>query len=207
MNTYTAALGIGCIVGIFLIRRFARPIPGALVALVTGIALSYAFDLEAKGVAVVGEVSTGIPVPGIPSVPFGDIVFLLTGAFGIVFLALARSIGAARAFGVRHDYDIDPNRRLIALGAANAGAGLFGGFPVDASSASRRRARRRATGRALVAHHGGARPRDRDRPCAVVREAPLAVLSAIVSRRSWASWISANCAGTSPGSGPTSCLR
>ena len=132
-NSYTAALGIGSIVGILLIKRFARRIPAALVALVVGIALSYGLDLEAKGVAVVGEVATGIPLPGIPSIPFGDIVFLLTGAFGIVFLALAESIGAARSFGVRHEYDIDPNQELIALGAANAGAGLFGGFSVDAS--------------------------------------------------------------------------
>jgi high affinity sulfate transporter 1 len=133
INTYAAALGIGSIVGILLIKRFARRIPGALVALVAGIALSYALDLEARGVAVVGEVSTGIPLPGIPSIPFGDVVFLLTGAFGIVFLALAESIGAARSFGVRHRYDIVPNQELIALGAANAGAGLFGGFSVDAS--------------------------------------------------------------------------
>ena len=57
----------------------------------------------------------------------------MTGAFGIVFLALAESIGAARSFAVRHGYDIDPDQELIALGAANAGAGLFGGFSVDAS--------------------------------------------------------------------------
>src|SRR3954454_18506653 len=65
VDPYTATLGIGCIVGIILIKRFARPIPGALVALIVGIASSYAFDLELKGVAVVGEVSTGIPLPGI----------------------------------------------------------------------------------------------------------------------------------------------
>ena len=35
--------------------------------------------------------------------------------------------------GIRHGYEIDPNQELIALGAANAGAGLFGGFSVDAS--------------------------------------------------------------------------
>jgi high affinity sulfate transporter 1 len=133
VNPYAASLGIGCVVGILLIKRFARRIPGALVALVVGIVLSYALDLAAHGVAVVGQVSTGLPVPGIPSIQFGDLVFLITGAFGIVFLALAESIGAARAFGIRHGYEIDPNQELIALGAANAGAGLFGGFSVDAS--------------------------------------------------------------------------
>ena len=133
LNPYTTVLGVGSLVGILALRRIAPRIPGALVALVVGIALSSLFDLPEKGVAVVGEVTTGIPLPGLPSIAFGDIVFLLTGAFGIVFLALAESIGAARSFAVRHRYGIDPDQELIALGASNAAAGLFGGFAVDAS--------------------------------------------------------------------------
>jgi sulfate permease, SulP family len=133
LNRYTAALGIVTVVGIVVLKRIAPRIPGALVALVLGIALSTFFDLPAKGVAVVGDVTTGVPVPGVPTIPFGDIVFLTAGAFGIVFLALAESIGAARSFAVRHGYEIEPDQELIALGAANAAAGLFGGFSVDAS--------------------------------------------------------------------------
>jgi high affinity sulfate transporter 1 len=133
VDPYTAALGIGSIVGILLIKRFAPRIPGALVALIAGIVLSTALDLAAKGVAVVGEVATGVPAPSIPRVPIGDLVFLITGAFGIVFLALAESIGAARAFAARHGYEVDPDQELIALGASNVASGLFGGFAVDAS--------------------------------------------------------------------------
>jgi high affinity sulfate transporter 1 len=133
VNQYAATLGIVTGIGIIVLRRVVPRIPGALVALVIGIVLSTALDLPAKGVAVVGDVTTGIPTPGLPPIPLGDVVFLAAGAFGIVFLALAESIGAARAFGVRHGYDIDPDQELIALGAANAAAGLFGGFVVDAS--------------------------------------------------------------------------
>ena len=133
VQAYTAALGVGSVIGMFVLKLLAPRIPGALVALVVGIALSVAFDLQAKGVAVVGDVSTGVPLPGIPQIPFGDVVFLVAGAFGIVFLALAESIGAARSFAVRHGYEIEPDQELIALGAANASAGLFGGFAVDAS--------------------------------------------------------------------------
>ena len=133
IDRYTAILGIGSAIGIVVLRRVARRIPGALVALVVGIVVSTLLDLPEKGVAVVGEVATGIPFPSIPNVPFGDLVFLIAGAFGIVFLALAESIGAARSFGARHGYEIDPNQELIALGVANTSAGLFGGFSVDAS--------------------------------------------------------------------------
>jgi high affinity sulfate transporter 1 len=133
LNPWTAWLGVGTVAGIALLRRFARRVPGALVALVAGIGLSTLLDLEAHGVAVVGDVVTGIPPLSIPRVPLGDIVFLITGAFGIVFLALAESIGAARSFATHHGYEVDPNQELVGLGAANVGAGLFGGFSVDAS--------------------------------------------------------------------------
>ena len=87
-----------------------------------------------------------MPLPGIPRVPFGDVVFLIAGAFGIVFLALAESIGAARSFAIRHGYEIDPDQELIALGAANAGRGCSAGLRSTPASASGRPARRRATG-------------------------------------------------------------
>ena len=129
----TAVLGVGSLVGILLLKRIAPRIPGPLIALIVGIALSTALDLSARGVEVVGEIQTGVPLPSIPRLPIGDLVFLITGAFGIVFLALAESIGAARSFGARHGYDIDPDQELVALGASNVASGLFGGFAVDAS--------------------------------------------------------------------------
>ena len=52
---------------------------------------------------------------------------------GIVFLALAESLGAGRSFASRHGYDLDPDQELVALGASNLATGMFGGFVVDAS--------------------------------------------------------------------------
>ncbi len=82
---------------------------------------------------MVGDVTTGIPLPSMPRIALGDLVLVVTGAFGIVFLAIAESIGAARSFASRHGYEVDPDQELIALGASNVGSGLFGGFVVDAS--------------------------------------------------------------------------
>jgi SulP family sulfate permease len=132
-NPWTVALGLGSLVLIFACRRFAPKIPGPLLALVIGIAAVQPLDLTALGVDVVGEIETGIPAPDIPSVSLNDLAILVTGAFGIVFLALAESLGAARIFATRSGYEIDPDQELIALGAANLSAGVFGGFAVDAS--------------------------------------------------------------------------
>ena len=48
-------------------------------------------------------------------------------------VAFAEAVGPANEFAREHGGKIDPNRELIALGAANAGAGLFSGFPIGSS--------------------------------------------------------------------------
>jgi MFS superfamily sulfate permease-like transporter len=54
----------------------------------------------------------------------------------LVFVALADSLGTARAFAAENHYQIDPDQELLAIGAANVGAGLFQGFSVGANSAT-----------------------------------------------------------------------
>jgi sulfate permease, SulP family len=132
-NPWTLAVGASALVLILVLRVLVPRLPGALVVLVLGIAASAILDLAAHGVAVVGEVGTGVPLPGLPNVSLSDYALLVAGAGGIVFLALAESLGAGRSFAARHGYELDADQELVALGAANLNAGLFGGFPVDAS--------------------------------------------------------------------------
>jgi SulP family sulfate permease len=132
-NPWTLAVGAGALALILVLRAISRKIPGPLIALVLGILAVNAFDLTAHDVSVVGDVGTGIPIPGLPRVSLLDLPFLAAGAAGIVFLAVGESLGAGRAFAARHRYEIDPDKELIGLGAANVSAGLFGGFTVDAS--------------------------------------------------------------------------
>jgi sulfate permease, SulP family len=133
LSPWTVALGLASLAIIFGCRRFVPRIPGPLVALIVGLVAVPLLNLTIRGVAVVGDVDTLIPQPDLPNVSPSDITFLFTGAFGIVFLALAESLGAARIFGSRNGYDIAPDQELIALGTANMAAGIFGGFAVDAS--------------------------------------------------------------------------
>jgi MFS superfamily sulfate permease-like transporter len=126
-------VGAGALLLILLLRRVDRRIPGALVALVMGIVAVPLFDLADRGVAIVGDVATLMPSIGLPNVGLGDLTYLVTGAAGVVFLAIGESLGAGRSFATRHHYAFDGDQELIALGAANASAGLFGGFIVDAS--------------------------------------------------------------------------
>jgi high affinity sulfate transporter 1 len=129
----TLAVGLLSLAIIGLLRRFAPRLPGSLIATVVGILLVVAFDLDALGVAVVGFIPTGLHGFGLPDVGLSDLTYLLAGAAGLVFLVVGESLSAARTLARRHREEIDADQELVALGAANSAAGLFGGFVVDAS--------------------------------------------------------------------------
>ena len=129
----SAALGAASLALILVLKRVAPRFPGSLVALVGGIVLVSAFDLAEKGVAVVGQVSTSIPLPGLPNVNLGQLTYLVAGALGLMVLASGESLGAARAYAARHRQRISADQELVALGASNLASGIFGGFAVDAS--------------------------------------------------------------------------
>ena len=97
-NVYALALGIGTIAIVLLFKRFKPLIPGALVALVLGTALSSLLQLNAQyGVSVVGVIPTGMSSFAIPSISLSAIPPLIVGAAGIVFLAVGETLGTGRA--------------------------------------------------------------------------------------------------------------
>jgi sulfate permease, SulP family len=133
-NIYTLALGAGTIVLILLIARFKPRIPGPVVALVLGILLSSLLQLNAKyGVAIVGEIPTGMASFTIPQISLSAIPFLIAGAFGIVFLAVGETLGTGRTYAAKYHYEVDADQELLALGAANVSSGLFQGITIDMS--------------------------------------------------------------------------
>src|SRR3954447_6250704 len=129
----SAALGAASLAVILVLKRVAPRIPGALIALVGGILLVSVLGLADKGVAVVGQVSTSIPLPGLPHVDLGQLTYLAAGALGLLVLASGESLGGARAYAARHHQLISADQELVALGASNLASGFFGGFAVDGS--------------------------------------------------------------------------
>ncbi len=129
----TFAVGAGTILVIVVLSRFLPKIPAGLIAVVLALVLSTWLDLEADGVSVVGEIPRGLPSYGLPDVGLGQVLDLMAGVAGIALLAFAESIAGARSLASRQGYEVDPNKELVALGAANIGAGLSQGFSVDAS--------------------------------------------------------------------------
>jgi sulfate permease, SulP family len=129
----TLIMGVVCLILLIALEHFFEKIPAALVALVFGIAISAIFGVEARGVAVVGNIPAGLAPPQWPAISLAQWGLLLPGAFGLALVAFAEAIGPSRAFAAAHKYEMDPNQEFIGLGMANVGAGLFQGFPIGSS--------------------------------------------------------------------------
>ena len=128
-----AAIGIVSLVLILVLQRFLPKLPAVLIAMVAAIIATTVFSLEAKGVVLVGVLPQGLPSFTIPQVEWSDLAPLIGGALGISLVALADTISTSSSFADRRGEDVDGNREMVGLGAANLAAGLFPGFPVSTS--------------------------------------------------------------------------
>ena len=134
-NTKLPALAIGaaCLIAIMVGRALAPRAPAILVAVVGATVAVSAFGIG-HVVAVVGPVPRGLPLPALPALHGADALELLIAALGISLVAFADTSVLSRTFAGRQGYRVNPNRELIALGAANLLAGLLQGFPVSSSA-------------------------------------------------------------------------
>jgi high affinity sulfate transporter 1 len=134
-ETVPAALGVGlgCLVLMLVLQRLVPSFPGVLAAVVLAIAAVHLFDLESRGVDVVGPMPQGAPPFALPSVSFEDLSLLLAAALGIVLVSLTDTISTASAFAAKVGAEVDGDREMVGVGAANIAAGLFQGFPVSTS--------------------------------------------------------------------------
>jgi high affinity sulfate transporter 1 len=136
-DVHGSTLVVGVLaLGLILGTRFLAPaVPGALVLVAAGILASRVFDLGAHGVALVGDVPSGLPAPELPSLDLvGDhVVTIAVAAIALLLIGFSQTAGDARAFAARHKYVIDVDQESVAQGMANVGAGVFQGMPVSTS--------------------------------------------------------------------------
>lgn len=103
---------------------------GPVFAVLGTIALSWSLDLPSYGVAIVGEVPTGLPPIGLPQLDSSILIALLGPAALITIIGYVESVSVAQTLAAKKRQKIDPNQELTALGAANIASGLSGGYAV-----------------------------------------------------------------------------
>ena len=104
---------------------------GPLVAvLVTTLAVWFFALDQSAGVRIVADIPAGLPPLTIPSVDLAFIKQLLPAAALIALVGFLESVSVAKSLASKRRQKIEANQELVALGAANIGASLTGGYPV-----------------------------------------------------------------------------
>ena len=127
-------MSAGVLVTILGLKLVTKKIPGALIAVIGAIFISWKWDLAAHGVATLG------PLPeraarrsASPTSAWSDIPALIGTAVSIFVLVLAQSAATSRAYAAKYNDRFDENVDLVGLGAASVVAGLSGTFVVNGS--------------------------------------------------------------------------
>lgn len=126
-------LGLAMLALIIGLKYRNSLIPGSVAAIVVATALSAAFDLQAIGIKVVGEVPSSLPRLSLPDLRGVPLNMVAIGAISTFLVSFGAGIITAKSFGQIDKEPVDPNRELEGFAAANFAAGLFGAFPVTSS--------------------------------------------------------------------------
>jgi high affinity sulfate transporter 1 len=130
----TLILAAAVLIFLLVVQRRFPNAPGPLLAVLLATSAVYLFDLNERGIAVIGEIPAGLPSLKVPrGFSSQQLVYLLSSAIGIALVGYSDNVLTARAFGAKNNYRIDGNQELLALGALNIGNGIMQGFPVSSS--------------------------------------------------------------------------
>ena len=101
-----------------------------VLAIMGTIVLVIVFNLESLGVALVGTVPQGLPAFTTPLFDLSLAKQLALPALLISLIGFVESVSVGRTLGAKRGQRINPDKELVALGAANVASALSAGFPV-----------------------------------------------------------------------------
>jgi len=104
-----------------------------LVVLALATLAVWAGNLSAYGVAAVGDIPAGLPLPSLAFVSKANWMELLAPGMLIALITYVSSVSIAQGLASRRRERIDTQQELYALGAANVVAALSSAMPVEAS--------------------------------------------------------------------------
>ena len=127
VNWWAVAIGLGTFGIIIAFQRWLPRVPGTLVALGLGVLAGYWLPVD-----TIGDFTLQLPELELTLLPGEVLGELFLAAAAISVVAYTDVIVTARAFA--GDQRVDANRELTALGATDVVGGLFGAYPISASS-------------------------------------------------------------------------
>ncbi|MFP3462930.1 SulP family inorganic anion transporter [Arthrobacter globiformis] len=132
-NLTALLLGLFSLALISIPRWLKWKVPGVLVAVVLSCIAVGLLGLR-ENLKVTGPLPQGLPAPALAGIDWADVVTLLPAAAAIALIVFVDTGTLSQSLAVAGDGRVSGNHEMAALGAANAAAGLLGGFPVSAST-------------------------------------------------------------------------
>lgn len=130
-NPATFALGIGTIILILLLRKFAPQVPNAIVSIAVAGLVVYWWGLD---VPVIGQIPREFPpFVKLPLLDFALIRRLIPGALAVGTIALIQTAAISRSISAQTGQRLDSNQEIVGQGLANIAAGFFSGYAVAGS--------------------------------------------------------------------------
>mgnify|MGYP001627877859 CR=1 FL=1 len=145
----TLAIGGGVLLALLAARKYLKPLLTGLgvgsgladnlartapvLAVVVTTAITWALGLDRAGVAVVGDVPSGLPELVMPATDLSLWRQLAVSAMLISVVSFVESVSIAQTQAARRRERIDPDQELVGLGASNLASGMSGGMPVAGS--------------------------------------------------------------------------
>ncbi|MBU0584848.1 MAG: sulfate permease [Alphaproteobacteria bacterium] len=145
-NGPTLAVGLSVLAFLYFVRLRLKPIlvgtglaprladfltkAGPVLAVAGTIFATSLFDLGERGVALVGAIPPGLPVPAVPGLDLELIRALAVPALLISLIGFVESVSVAQTLAAKRRQRIIPDQELIGLGAANIASAISSGYPV-----------------------------------------------------------------------------
>ncbi len=130
-NLYAMGLGIGSMVIIYALRKWLPKIPSALVIVVLSSLVVWGANLESNNIDIVGAIPSGLPSFQIPVFDMDLLQEMVPMVLTLAVIAFMEAISVAKTVEAHHDdYEVNPNKELVAIGLSNLIGSFFMSYPI-----------------------------------------------------------------------------
>ena len=133
LHPLTMAIGITAFIVIYGVKRIRPAFPASIAALVLTTVAVFVFKLDQGGVAIVGKIQGGLPIPHLHAFDIGVISSLIGPAMVIALVSFAETYSVGKAISSETKQKLDVDQEFIGQGLANLIGSFFQSYPVSGS--------------------------------------------------------------------------
>ena len=126
-------LGLGTLLIIRICKKWIPKFPVAILIMAAGVVCTAYFHVDAKGVALLDSVGTGLPPFFIPDFNQVDLTQAAGRGLMISLVVMAETLLAENNFAFRNGYNLNDRQEILACAAGNVASAFVGSCPVNGS--------------------------------------------------------------------------